>query len=160
MVRLATPRPLRFPQAAPTSPHARAGFRKPRPLHPTPAPVSASRYRRFRRGLPKPARRRATSSAPTRATHRGVAPLSPAATQSLIRRYLLPAQPGRAAAVPPSLAHLTDRERKILTLVARGQSTEQIAAGVFISPLTLKTHFNCTMGTLYAHDRAQLIVIA
>ncbi|TFB98803.1 MULTISPECIES: response regulator transcription factor [Cryobacterium] len=95
-----------------------------------------------------------------RTIHQGDALLSPTATQSLIRRYVLPAAPGRAAAVPPSLAHLTDREREVLTLVARGQSNEEIAVGLFISPLTAKTHINRTMAKLYAHDRAQLVVIA
>ena len=55
---------------------------------------------------------------------------------------------------------LTDREREILTLVARGLNNEQIGERLFISPATVKTHLARIMGKLDAHDRAQLVVRA
>jgi DNA-binding NarL/FixJ family response regulator len=96
-----------------------------------------------------------------RTIHQGESLLSPRATRALITRYVVGAGgTGEAVAVPPSLAQLTDREREVLTLVARGQSNQEIADVLFISPLTAKTHINRTMAKLYAHDRAQLVVIA
>ncbi|MEE0704798.1 MAG: response regulator transcription factor [Adlercreutzia sp.] len=63
---------------------------------------------------------------------------------------------GRRAA----LATLTDREREILILVARGLSNDEIAEDLFISPATVKTHLARIMAKTDAHDRAQLVVFA
>lgn len=59
-----------------------------------------------------------------------------------------------------ALSSLTDREREILTLVARGLSNDDIAADLFISPATVKTHLARIMAKTNAHDRAQLVVFA
>ena len=94
-----------------------------------------------------------------RIVHRGEALLTPAATRSLIARYL--ARPERAD--PPDtarLAALTDREREILAVVATGLTNDEIADRLTLSPHTVKTHVNRTMAKLGAHDRAQLVVIA
>lgn len=97
-----------------------------------------------------------------RAVHAGDALLSPAATRSLITKFVLSpaASPGAGVAVPPALAHLTDREREVLLLVARGRSNQEIADELVISPHTAKTHVNRIMAKLYAHDRAQLVILA
>lgn len=58
------------------------------------------------------------------------------------------------------ISDLTEREREVLTLVARGLTNAQIAADLFISPATAKTHVARIMTKLDAHDRAQLVVIA
>lgn len=55
---------------------------------------------------------------------------------------------------------LTEREREILTLVARGKSNDEIADELVISPATVKTHVARIMGKLGVHDRAQLVVTA
>jgi DNA-binding NarL/FixJ family response regulator len=94
-----------------------------------------------------------------RVVHRGDALLSPAATRSLIARYL--SRPDHLeAAAPVRLAALTDREREVLTLVAAGLSNDDIAERLVVSPHTVKTHVNRAMAKLGAHDRAQLVVIA
>lgn len=97
-----------------------------------------------------------------RAVHAGDALLSPAATRSLITKYVLagPTTPGVAPAVPPALAQLTDREREVFLLVARGRSNQEIADDLVISPHTAKTHVNRIMAKLHAHDRAQLVILA
>ncbi|WP_419703392.1 response regulator [Promicromonospora sp. NFX87] len=98
-----------------------------------------------------------------RAVHAGDALLSPAATRALITRYVLPAStagPRATTAVPPALAQLTDREREVFLLVARGRSNQEIADELVISPHTAKTHVNRIMAKLYAHDRAQLVILA
>ena len=58
------------------------------------------------------------------------------------------------------LAGLTVREREVLALVAEGLSNDEIAARLFLSPLTSKTHVSRIMTKLDARDRAQLVVIA
>lgn len=58
------------------------------------------------------------------------------------------------------LASLTDREREILLLAARGLSNDDIAAELFISPATVKTHLARVMSKTDSHDRAQLVVFA
>lgn len=58
------------------------------------------------------------------------------------------------------LSQLTDREREILTLVARGLSNDQIGSELFISPATVKTHVARIMAKTCAHDRAQLVIFA
>jgi DNA-binding NarL/FixJ family response regulator len=94
-----------------------------------------------------------------RVVHRGDALLTPAATRSLIARYL--SRPERAdTPTPGRLAGLTAREREILVLVGTGLSNEDIASRLVVSPHTVKTHVNRTMTKLAAHDRAQLVVIA
>jgi len=88
----------------------------------------------------------------------GDALLSPRATRALISRYLRPDHGPIAA--PKSLAALTDREREVVALVAGGLSNDEIAAKLYLSPLTAKTHVNRAMMKLGARDRAQLVVMA
>jgi DNA-binding NarL/FixJ family response regulator len=95
-----------------------------------------------------------------RVVARGDALLSPRATRSLIARFL--AEPAQAPAgrPDPALDVLTDREREMVELVAQGLSNEDIAARLFLSPLTVKTHVNRAMSKLRVRDRAQLVVLA
>ncbi|ASY35339.1 MULTISPECIES: response regulator transcription factor [unclassified Streptomyces] len=92
----------------------------------------------------------------------GDALLSPAATRSLITRFLAQAPgAGPAAGVDSArLAALTGREREVLVQVAAGLSNDEIAARLEVSPLTVKTHVNRAMAKVGARDRAQLVVIA
>lgn len=66
----------------------------------------------------------------------------------------------RKDAMRAALTSLTDREREILMLAARGLSNDEIAAELFISPATVKTHIARVMAKTDAHDRAQLVVFA
>jgi DNA-binding NarL/FixJ family response regulator len=90
----------------------------------------------------------------------GEALLSPQATRSLISRFLAAPEPGSPLAGPDCLAELTAREREMMTLAAEGLSNEEIAAKLFLSPLTVRTHIQRAMMKLHARDRAQLVVIA
>lgn len=97
-----------------------------------------------------------------RAVHAGDALLSAAATRGLITRYVLGGESQRRP-VPdpaPELSLLTEREREVLLLVARGRSNQEIAESLFISPHTAKTHVNRIMTKVHAHDRAQLVILA
>ncbi|WP_154095880.1 response regulator transcription factor [Microbacterium testaceum] len=89
----------------------------------------------------------------------GGALLSPVATRAMIERYVRRVEPA-APRDAPSLAMLTEREREVLLHVARGRSNDEVAAALFISPHTAKTHVKNTMLKLGAHDRAQLVIAA
>jgi len=95
----------------------------------------------------------------------GEALLSARATRSLIERFLAQPQPAAESARQASrratlIAELTDREREVLVMVARGLSNDEIGAALSISSFTVKTHVNRAMAKLDAHDRAQLVVFA
>ncbi|MFF8523979.1 response regulator [Streptomyces werraensis] len=85
--------------------------------------------------------------------------LSPAATRSLVARFL--ASP---AGAPPQdagrLDVLTPREREMVALVATGLSNQEIAERMVLSPFTVRAHVQRAMTKLEARDRAQLVVIA
>ncbi|MEU8676261.1 response regulator transcription factor [Streptomyces sp. NPDC048560] len=89
----------------------------------------------------------------------GEALLSPGPTARLIARVLsVPSVPARGAVAGPDC--LTDRERQVLELVARGLNNTEIAEILRVSPLTAKTHVSRIMGKLGARDRAQLVIVA
>jgi DNA-binding NarL/FixJ family response regulator len=87
----------------------------------------------------------------------GDALLSPSVTRRLIADI---AAAGRPVITDYPIDRLTDREREVLTLVGRGQSNDEIARTLFLSPLTAKTHVSRIMTKLSARDRAQLVIIA
>lgn len=90
----------------------------------------------------------------------GEALIEPSITRRLIETFVA-ARPGApAGAAARGIDQLTDREREILTLVARGLNNDQIGERLFISPATVKTHLARIMAKLDAHDRAQLVVRA
>jgi DNA-binding NarL/FixJ family response regulator len=92
-----------------------------------------------------------------RVAARGDALLSPAITRRLIGEYVShPLRSNRSAA----LEVLTNREREVVALAARGMSNDEIAAGMVISVATAKTHISRAMTKLRARDRAQLVVLA
>ncbi|MGV9626097.1 response regulator [Streptomyces sp. NPDC003487] len=86
----------------------------------------------------------------------GEALLSPGPTARLIARFLR--SPALPAAGGPEC--LSDREREVLTLVARGLNNTEIAEALGLSPLTAKTHVSRIMGKTGARDRAQLVITA
>ena len=84
--------------------------------------------------------------------------LSPAATRSLVARFL--AMPDDALPRHERLALLTPREREMVTLAATGLSNQEIAERMYLSPFTVRAHVQRAMTKLHARDRAQLVVIA
>ena len=88
----------------------------------------------------------------------GEALLAPSITRRLISDFVK-AKPD-AEVDYERLDTLTEREREVLGLVAKGLPNSQIADELFISPATAKTHVARIMTKLDAHDRAQLVVIA
>lgn len=92
----------------------------------------------------------------------GEALIEPSITRRLIETFvaLRPCVPTEGNDIASAFATLTEREREILILVARGLTNDQIGDQLFISPATVKTHLARIMAKMDAHDRAQLVVKA
>jgi DNA-binding NarL/FixJ family response regulator len=88
----------------------------------------------------------------------GDALLAPSVTRRLIAEFARRPEP--TAATPAALATLTDREREVLALVARGLSNAEIAEQLYVSAATAKTHVSRVLAKLQARDRAQLVMLA
>ena len=87
----------------------------------------------------------------------------PAELLDAIRTARLIARLLRSAEAPASTGGpecLSERERGVLGLVARGLNNTEIAETLGLSPLTAKTHVSRIMGKLGARDRAQLVIVA
>ncbi|HZU58151.1 MAG TPA: response regulator transcription factor [Actinocrinis sp.] len=96
----------------------------------------------------------------------GDALLAPSVTRRLIRQFATHRQqtaPGRTAGRDRKLdrlGELTEREREVLILVARGMSNGEIAAHLYISPATAKTHVARLLAKLGVRDRVHLVIAA
>ena len=86
----------------------------------------------------------------------GDALLSPSITRRVIEQFARLPPPGGTDA----LAGLTAREREVLTLIARGLSNAEIAAELFVSDATVKTHVAHLLAKLQLRDRVQAVVLA
>jgi DNA-binding NarL/FixJ family response regulator len=87
----------------------------------------------------------------------GEALLSPSVTRRLIEEFVS----NRPSSVEPRLVDgLTEREREVLVLIARGHSNQELADLLFISGNTVKTHVKRILMKIDARDRAQAVVIA
>lgn len=87
----------------------------------------------------------------------GDALLSPSVTRRLITEFARLPDPAKP---PRALAGVTDREREVLTLIARGSSNTEIAERLVVSQATVKTHIGRLLAKLQARDRAQLVIAA
>jgi DNA-binding NarL/FixJ family response regulator len=86
--------------------------------------------------------------------------LSASATAALIGHVSDNPQPAVDKEILARFAALTPRERDIIELIASGLSNDEIAAQLFLSPLTVKTHAVRSMTKVGARDRAQLVSFA
>jgi DNA-binding NarL/FixJ family response regulator len=88
----------------------------------------------------------------------GEALLAPKITKRLIEEFVRAPAPSAAVSVP--IESLTDREREVLTAIAKGMSNAEIAEQLFMSHATAKTHVSHLLTKLNARDRAQLVMLA
>jgi DNA-binding NarL/FixJ family response regulator len=86
----------------------------------------------------------------------GDALLSPSITRRVIEQFTRLPPPGGTDV----LVALTDREREVLKLVARGMSNAEIAARLFVSDATVKSHVAHLLAKLQLRDRVQAVVLA
>jgi len=84
--------------------------------------------------------------------------LAPAITRRLVEEFVRRPPPGQAE--QGQLAELTEREREVLRLIARGLSNAEIAAELVVSEATVKTHVNHVLQKLNLRDRVQAVVLA
>lgn len=89
----------------------------------------------------------------------GEAMLAPSITRRLLDKYATHLPSGDEP-VPNTLHTLTDREVEVLKLVARGLSNAEIAADLFVSETTVKTHVGHVLTKLGLRDRVQAAVYA
>jgi DNA-binding NarL/FixJ family response regulator len=87
----------------------------------------------------------------------GDALIAPSVTRRLIEEFAGRPEPASAGR---SLDVLTERERELLTLVGRGLSNTEIAAGMTITMTTVKTYVGRILAKLDARDRVHLVIIA
>ena len=86
----------------------------------------------------------------------GDALLSPTVTKRVIEQFARVPRP----APPPELDDLSDRERDVFRLLARGLSNAEIGRELFIGETTVKTHVTHILAKLGLRDRVQAVVLA
>jgi DNA-binding NarL/FixJ family response regulator len=91
-----------------------------------------------------------------RTVHAGSAVIAASATRDLFAHFAEAAP----RPVPSAWADLTDREREIFALAARGLSNAEIAGREYLSEATVKTHISRILTKLGLRDRVQLVVFA
>ncbi|CAN7263369.1 response regulator transcription factor [Terrabacter sp. LjRoot27] len=93
-----------------------------------------------------------------RTVHAGDAVIAPSTTRRLVETYV------RSAPVAPALLDrttaLTDREREVWVAIANGLTNSEIAAALFVSETTVKTHVGHILAKTGVRDRVALVVLA
>jgi DNA-binding NarL/FixJ family response regulator len=87
----------------------------------------------------------------------GDALLAPSVTRRIIKQF---AQRPVKPELDARLASLTQREREVLVLLARGNSNAELAAALFVTEGTIKTHVSSLLAKLGLRDRVQAVVLA
>jgi DNA-binding NarL/FixJ family response regulator len=96
-----------------------------------------------------------------RTVHRGDAVLSPGPTRRLFASYRArPAATARSRAVEDQATDLTEREREVLALIARGLTNSEICEHLWLSMPTVKTHVGNLLAKTGSRDRVQLVLYA
>ncbi|HET6826614.1 MAG TPA: response regulator transcription factor [Amnibacterium sp.] len=95
--------------------------------------------------------------AAVRTVHAGTAVIAASATRALLQRF---EQTAEGPEAPPAFERLTERERQVFALAAKGLSNSEIARTEFVSETTVKTHVSNVLAKLGLRDRVQLVVFA
>jgi DNA-binding NarL/FixJ family response regulator len=89
----------------------------------------------------------------------GDAVVAPRVMRRLLDRFAS-RLPGPEEPLPATLSTLTEREREVLRLIARGLSNAEIAGELVVSETTVKTHVGHVLTKLGLRDRVQAVVLA
>ncbi|MFI6502272.1 response regulator [Nonomuraea typhae] len=92
-----------------------------------------------------------------RIVHRGESAVAPRLLTKLIGTFV---RAVRNRPAPSVLPELTDREREVLVLIAKGRSNPEIAERLDVSPSTVKNHVTSVFGKTGVRDRAQAVILA
>jgi len=97
-----------------------------------------------------------------RETHQGKAQLHPDVARRLMAAVAgdAPARPAPSPALPKELQELTEREREVLDLIARGLTNREIAGKMVVSEKTVKTHVSNLLDKLGLEDRTRAAIWA
>lgn len=98
-----------------------------------------------------------------RTVHRGDAVIAPSSTRRLLEHLVqvLPAPEGADdSPARRAIGELTEREREVLVLMARGRSNTEIGQDLFVAEATVKTHVGRILAKLAVRDRVQAVVAA
>jgi DNA-binding NarL/FixJ family response regulator len=87
----------------------------------------------------------------------GEALLAPSVTRRIIEQF---ARRPVEADVRERVESLTQREREVLVMLARGKSNSELAAELFVTEGTIKTHLSSLLAKLGLRDRVQAVVLA
>lgn len=96
--------------------------------------------------------------AAVRATAQGEAQVAPEIVRRMVDEFVRRPPPG--ATKPDALTELSGRELDVLKLVARGLSNAEVAAALFLSEATVRTHVSRILAKLDLRDRTQAVVVA
>ena len=86
--------------------------------------------------------------------------LSAAAVDALVEHVAEDKGPPADPAASARFTGLTAREREVVAMIVGGLDNAEIAAQMYVSPYTVKTHANRAMAKVGARDRAQLVSLA
>lgn len=98
--------------------------------------------------------------AAVRTVHSGDAVIAPSSTKRLLEHVATGVTPLNAGTPDERLTGLTDREREILQLIARGLSNAELSTELYLSETTVKTHVRHILAKLGVRDRVQAVVVA
>ena len=98
-----------------------------------------------------------------RTVHRGDAVIAPSSTKRLLEHLVQVLPASESGADDPArraIGELTDREREVLVLMARGRSNTEIGQDLYVAEATVKTHVGRILAKLGVRDRVQAVVAA
>ena len=96
-----------------------------------------------------------------RTVHLGETVVAPSTTRRLVERYAAAtSNQARSSADVETVAGLTKREREVLDAIARGRSNAEIAADLWLSEATVKTHVGHLLAKTGRRDRVALVILA
>lgn len=95
-----------------------------------------------------------------RTVYRGDGVIAPSSTKRLMDHLAITLPAGFESKPNEAIDSLTDREREVLVLMARGKSNTEIGQELFVADATVKTHVSRILAKLSARDRVQAVVAA